>query len=83
MLETINPLPLNVKLETALIAIKDVAARLSVSEATANRLKAAGRLPKHVVISNGCHRWRIADIDAWIALGCPDQKTFEARRKYA
>jgi predicted DNA-binding transcriptional regulator AlpA len=54
---------------------------LDVSAATFSRLKAAGRLPPHIALSRGCHRWRLADARSWIEAGCPAIKEWEARRR--
>jgi predicted DNA-binding transcriptional regulator AlpA len=52
----------------------------SVSVPTWERLKAAGRLPPHVVITPKIHRWRKSDILLWLEWNCPDRKTFEAMK---
>jgi hypothetical protein len=43
------------------------------------RLKAAGKTPGAVRLG-GATRYRIDDLKAWVAMGCPDRKTFEARK---
>jgi predicted DNA-binding transcriptional regulator AlpA len=43
-------------------------------------LRSSGRLPKPVNIG-GSVRWRASDIEKWIDWGCPDRKTFEARKE--
>lgn len=53
---------------------------LGVSMATFHRMKAAGKLPRQIELSRGCHRWRLAEVRDWIDAGCPSVKEWEARR---
>jgi predicted DNA-binding transcriptional regulator AlpA len=56
------------------------AARLSgVSPATWHRLAAAKKVPAPVRLG-GRVLWRAAELREWIAAGCPDRRTWEARR---
>ncbi|MHB1422810.1 MAG: helix-turn-helix transcriptional regulator [Gemmataceae bacterium] len=55
---------------------------LGVSRATIDRRKSAGKLPKHVELSPGCHKWRTAEVRAWIDAGCPPIKEWEARNSH-
>lgn len=57
----------------------ETARLVGVSEATWDRLNAAGKIPSCVRIG-GRVLWRVADIEAWIDAGCPDRKSFEADR---
>jgi predicted DNA-binding transcriptional regulator AlpA len=63
-----------------LIGARDLARLLGISKATLERMKAAGRLPSPVVLSAGCHRWRLDEVRAWVAAGCPSRAEFDARR---
>ena len=54
-----------------LLPAQAVARQLSVSLRTLWRLRSAGRLPPPIRIG-GTVRWRVTDIDAWIAAGCPE-----------
>jgi predicted DNA-binding transcriptional regulator AlpA len=45
------------------------------------RYRSSGHLPKPVQVGQGAIRWRQSDIEQWIALGCPDRKTFEAMQE--
>lgn len=45
-----------------------------------DRDDAAGRLPAAVRIG-GSKRWRVADVMAWVEMGCPSRAEFEARRR--
>jgi predicted DNA-binding transcriptional regulator AlpA len=65
--------------DTLLIPLSVVARLLHVSLATAERLKAAARLPRHVALSAGCHRWRRAELEAWVVARCPPRSEWEAR----
>ena len=62
------------------ISAKDYARRYSLSQRTIFRLTAAGKLPRPVRIG-GAVRWRLADIELWEKLNCPDRREFEARRE--
>lgn len=62
-----------------LLDAKCVASLLGISLATVHRMKAAGKLPPHVALSGGCHRWRATDIRDWVADGCPEIRRWEAQ----
>jgi len=64
---------------TQLVAAKALAKILSTSVRSIWRYRSSGRLPETVKIA-GAIRWRQQDIDKWITMGCPDRKTFEARK---
>lgn len=59
-----------------LLSVKAVAQILSVSKRSVHRANSSGKIPKSVRVG-GAVRWRESDIEEWIALGCPDRKTFE------
>jgi prophage regulatory protein len=50
---------------------------LGVAERTIRRWNAAGKLPRPVKIG-GAIRWRLDEIEAWLAAGCPDREHWEA-----
>ncbi|WNK19358.1 AlpA family phage regulatory protein [Halomonas piscis] len=50
-----------------LLSDKRLANRLGVSRATIWRWAKADQLPRPVKLSPGCTRWRLADIDQWLA----------------
>ena len=60
-----------------LLNVKDVAARLRISQRQVWKLYSSGRIPAPVRISRSV-RWREADIDRWVELGCPSRERFEA-----
>lgn len=64
-----------------LIDARRFAELLGVSMATLNRMKAAGKLPKPIVLSAGCHRWRLSELRDWIDAGCPSVREWEVRRR--
>ena len=53
-----------------LLQIDDVARALGVSRRSVYRLADAGRLPRPLKVGR-LNRWRRAEIDEWIAAGCP------------
>jgi predicted DNA-binding transcriptional regulator AlpA len=56
------------------------AARMAgVSKATWLRLRAADKTPSPVRLG-GRVLWRVEELESWIAAGCPDGKTWRARR---
>ncbi len=63
-----------------LIDGKELARLLGVSPGTIERMKAAGELPAHVVLSGNCHRWNREEIRRWVEAGCPPQKEWRARQ---
>ncbi len=63
-----------------LLDVGTVAERGAWSKRTVFRLNSAGKIPSPVKVG-GCLRWREADIDLWIAMSCPDRRTFEAKRE--
>jgi len=78
-----SPLPhvtrqrLREAVEPLLISDVQAAALAGVSRRTWHRLRAAGKLPPAVKLGR-CLRWRRADIEGWIAAGCPDARTWAA-----
>ena len=63
--------------EAALLVGRIESARLcGVSPASWDRLVAAGKTPRPLKLG-GRVVWRRTDLEAWIAHGCPDRKTFD------
>ncbi len=60
-----------------LLNVKDVAARLRISQRQVWKLYSSGRIPAPVRISRSV-RWREDLIDRWVELGCPNRERFEA-----
>jgi len=57
-------------MDTLLLSVDQLARLLDVSVRTVWRLRDAGKLPPPLRIGGGV-RWRRADIQNWIAEGCP------------
>jgi len=57
--------------EPLLLSVREVAALLGVSTRTVYRLADDDRMPRGLRIG-GVLRWRRAELDRWIASGCPD-----------
>jgi len=71
-----GPVPGTTAPELALLVGRIDAARLSgVSPASWDRLTAAGKTPSPIKLG-GRVLWRRSDLESWVALGCPDRKTF-------
>lgn len=47
-----------------------LAIRLVVSERTVERMVEAGKMPAPMKLGR-LRRWRLADVESWIASGCP------------
>ncbi len=62
--------------DSLLVDVKDFGLLIDVSTATVWRMRSAGKLPPTVNLSAGCVRWRRADIERWVSLGCPTQQQF-------
>src|SRR5262249_47453610 len=65
--------------EPLLMDTDQAAASCAVSPASWYRLKAAGKTPAPVRLG-GKVLYRVEDLKLFVALGCPDRKTFEARK---
>ncbi len=59
-----------------MVEVKEFARLIDVSPATLWRMRSASKLPPAVKLSAGCVRWRRADIQRWVDLGCPTQQQF-------
>ena len=62
-----------------LMSAKQVGLMLALSKRQIFRLNSFGKIPAPVRIG-GAVRWEVQTISDWIAEGCPDRATFEARR---
>jgi predicted DNA-binding transcriptional regulator AlpA len=62
-----------------LIDIQVLSGLLSRSVASLERDQAAGRLPAPVYVG-GSRRWRRAEVEAWVAAGCPERVRWEEIR---
>jgi len=62
-----------------LINAAEVAALLSISKRTLWRLVSREALPPPLRLG-GTVRWRRAEVEAWIAAGCPDADDFSTRK---
>jgi excisionase family DNA binding protein len=68
--------------EPLLITAAELARMLQVSTRTLWRLRSAGQLPQPVQFG-GSVRWRLEEVQKWIAEGCPfsQARENEGRRK--
>jgi prophage regulatory protein len=66
--------------EPLLLTATEAARLCGVSEATWYRMASGARTPAPIRLSRGCVRWRLDELRDWIAAGCPDRRTWEARR---
>jgi len=64
---------------TIAVDANQLAEMLGLSVRTIRRLDCSGKLPKPVRIG-GAVRWRRDEIDAWLAVGCPDRDKWEASK---
>jgi excisionase family DNA binding protein len=62
------------------IGVRGLADRLTTSERTIHRLISSGRLPMPSRLG-GQLRWRLAEIEGWLAAGMPDRKRWEQIRQ--
>ena len=60
-----------------LLTAEQLAVRMNLSRRTIYRLIAAGRMI-HPLRLGGIVRWRAAEVEAWIAAGCPERLAWEA-----
>ena len=75
-----RPKSLAAAIEPLLIGRRELARLLSRSLASLDRDAAAGRLPRPLRIGASV-RWRLSEIQEWVAASCPDLKTWEAMRR--
>ena len=61
-----------------LLTAQAVGEMLSLSRRQVFRMRSAGLICSPVRVGAGAIRWRRSDIERWISLGCPDQRTFLA-----
>ena len=54
------------------VTARQLAIMLQVSKRTLFRMRSAGRLPAPLRVG-GVVRWRLLDVQNWIANGCPSQ----------
>ncbi len=61
-----------------MLTAKEAGQICKISKRSWFRLSASGKIPSPVRIG-GSVRWRLSDIESWLAMGCPDRKIFDAR----
>ncbi len=59
-----------ITVSTQMLTADELAALLKVSRRTIWRMRSSGQLPRPIKVG-GAVRWRLADIEVWIAEGCP------------
>ena len=64
------------------VSARELGTMLNVSLRQVWRLNAAGKLPKAIRLG-GSVRWNQAEIQKWFEAGCPDRRTWEARKDVA
>jgi prophage regulatory protein len=65
--------------EALAVSARELSEMLSVSLRQVWRLNCAGKLPRPIRLG-GSVRWNRAEIQQWFEAGCPDRKTWEARK---
>lgn len=53
---------------------------IDLSGRTVRRLDSAAKIPRGVRVG-GAKRWRLVEIEAWVAAGCPDRARWEQLQK--
>lgn len=66
--------------EALAVSARDLKEMLNVSLRQIWRLNSAGKLPKPIRLG-GSVRWNRAEIQQWFGAGCPDRRTWEARKE--
>ena len=64
-----------------LLTMKNIAQILGVHRVTTQRWLESGRLPAPIRLGRRCLRWPKAEIDKWIASGCPAREKWEMLRE--
>ncbi len=65
--------------EALAISARDLKEMLNVSLRQVWRLNAVGKLPKPIRLG-GSVRWNRQEVQDWFEAGCPDRRTWEARK---
>jgi len=60
---------------------RDAAALLGISRAQLWKLHSQGKLPLPVRLGTKAPRWRVEELRAWLAAGCPDRETWQRLRE--
>lgn len=66
--------------EVLAIRARDLAEMLGLSVRQIWRLHSAGKIPKSIRLG-GSVRWKRGEIMDWFDAGCPDRRTWEARKE--
>jgi len=69
-------------MEKRLGTVKDVSARLGVSERAIWKWNAAEKLPKPIRLGRSV-RWDLDEMERWIDASCPARREWEARKAVA
>jgi excisionase family DNA binding protein len=64
-----------------LVSHSEAAELAGVSLATWMRMVSAGRTPAPIKLSRGLVRFRTADLQLWVAQGCPERNRFEVLQR--
>ena len=62
------------------LSAKEAACLLGISRAQIWKLHSAGKIPMPVRLGTRAPRWRVDELRAWLAAGCPDRQTWERMR---
>jgi predicted DNA-binding transcriptional regulator AlpA len=65
------------ELEPLVVDARTLGTLLGVSRATIFAMHARGALPRPVRPTRRAPRWRVDEIRAWLAAGCPPRETWE------
>jgi predicted DNA-binding transcriptional regulator AlpA len=65
--------------DVLLVDAATLARILAIGERTLWRMLSAGKLPRPVALGSKMRRWRLAEIEAWTAAGCPSRAEWDAR----
>jgi predicted DNA-binding transcriptional regulator AlpA len=67
-------------LDELLVAAATAARVLGISRAQLWKLHSAGKIPAPVYLGTKAPRWRVAELQAWTAAGCPPRDQWERLR---
>jgi excisionase family DNA binding protein len=59
--------------------VKELAAALGLAVRTVRKMNSSGKLPRPVRFGRAV-RWRVAEIQSWLAAGAPSRDRWEAKR---
>lgn len=72
-----SPVETAIAPERLAITASDAARLLGISRGQFWKLHSAGKVPPPIYLGRKAPRWRLDELRAWLAAGCPDRQTWQ------